>query len=145
MSEATTVTIGIVSRRDATKILFSAEIDISIDPIFRVKKALELAARGGADLQDADLRGANLQDANLRGSDLIDLGQRSDGYQFYAQIMDDGIKIKAGCRYFTLTEARGHWVDTRAGTSLGEETTAILDHAEHLVAIRFPKKTIAGN
>lgn len=96
---------------------------------------------GGANLRGAYLRGANLRSANLRGAnlgdaDIIGLGQRSDGYEFYAQIKDDTIWIIAGCRYLTISDAREHWTTTRKGTQIGEESMQLLDHAEALVRIR---------
>jgi len=158
-----TTTVNIISRWNADKILFSAEIDAALPLIGRVKAALVLAVQSGADLSEAnlsganlrgadlsganlsgaDLSGANLSGANLRGADLsgadlLCLGQRSDGYWFYAQPTEDGLKIKAGCRYFLLSEARAHWTQTRAGTALGAETMAMLDYAETLAAIRWP-------
>ena len=148
-----TTTVNIISRWNADKILFSAEIDAALPLIGRVKAALVLAVQSGADLSEAnlsganlrgaDLSGANLSGANLRGADLsgadlLCLGQRSDGYWFYAQPTEDGIKIKAGCRYFLMSEARAHWTRIRAGTALGAETMAMLDYAETLAAIRWP-------
>lgn len=97
----------------------------------------------GADLSGADMREANLAYAVMRGADLrstcvIDLGQRSDGYQFFFHLRYDGEPwVLAGCRYFPLPLAREHWDETRfAGTPLGDETRAILDHGERLMAIR---------
>ena len=92
----------------------------------------------GAYLGGADLRDANLHGANLHGANLLCLGQRSDGYWFYAQPTEYGLKIKAGCHYFLMSEARAHWTQTRAGTALGAETMAMLDYAETLAAIRWP-------
>jgi hypothetical protein len=40
--------------------------------------------------------------------------------------------ILAGCRYFTIWEAREHWTNSRGGTPLGDETMAILDHIERV-------------
>ena len=133
-----TTTVNIISRWNADKILFSAEIDAALPLIGRVKAALVLAVQSGADLSEANLSGANLRGADLSGADLLCLGQRSDGYWFYAQPTEDGIKIKAGCRYFLMSEARVHWTRIRAGTALGAETMAMLDYAETLVAIRWP-------
>jgi hypothetical protein len=107
----------------------------------------------GADLHNANLRGAdlhnaNLHNANLRGADLrgADLGKqwiiwgpvRSDNYAFFLQRLtqDSEPMVKAGCRYFTLPEARLHWQTTRGGTPLGVETFAILDCLEALAAAR---------
>ena len=63
----------------------------------------------GADLREADLRGADLTGADLRGADLIDGGQDVRGYRFIGHIGKDGLMILAGCRYYTLAEARAHW------------------------------------
>ena len=101
----------------------------------------------GANLRDADLRGAylrgaDLRDANLRGADLrgagvIDCGQRSDGYQFFIHVTaKDQPMLIAGCRYITLVEARAHWAKTRPeGQRLGDESRALLDHGERMMAI----------
>ena len=40
---------------------------------------------------------------------------------------DEGVRVKAGCRNFSIEEARKHWNDTRFGTPLGAETFAIFD------------------
>lgn len=97
----------------------------------------------GANLVDADLINANLAGANLAGANLavahaalIDGGQRSDGYRFVGWIKDGVLQIRAGCRNLSISEARAHWLATRAGTPLGDETTAILDHIEAVARIR---------
>ena len=110
---------------------------------------------GGADLRGADLRGADLGGAYLRGAYLggADLGgqwciqgpARSDGYFFtLTNFKDEGVRLKAGCRNFTLEEARKHWNETRQGTALGAETFAILDCLEAMAKARgldlTPKK-----
>jgi hypothetical protein len=117
---------------------------------------LPFANLSGADLRDTNLRGANLFDADLRGAnlsgadlsgaclsgadlihtDLIDSGRRNDGYRFIGWIKNDVLHIIAGCRNFPITEARNHWLATRSGTPLGDETTAILDHIERVAIIR---------
>jgi pentapeptide repeat protein len=67
-----------------------------------------------ANLREADLKGANLKGANLTGADLagaggyLDLGHDPRGYHFRA-ILHDGWRINAGCRWFTVAEAREHW------------------------------------
>ena len=93
----------------------------------------------GADLSGADLSGANLSGANLSGAYLYraNLGDqwiiqgptRADGYAFFLQQLTDDTEpmVKAGCRYFTLSEARTHWQETRGGTPLGVETFTIID------------------
>ena len=60
-----TVTVNIVSRWDSNKVLFSAEVDASIGERYRLRAALEIGVKRGANLGGADLGGANLSDANL--------------------------------------------------------------------------------
>ena len=93
----------------------------------------------GESLRGANLSRANLSWANLSGADLsrANLGDqwiiqgptRADGYAFFLQQLTDDTEpmVKAGCRYFTLSEARTHWQETRGGTPLGIETSAIID------------------
>jgi uncharacterized protein YjbI with pentapeptide repeats len=102
----------------------------------------------GADLSGANLSGADLSGANLSGANLYDavLGNqwiihgptRSDGYTFFLQRLtqDEMPMIKAGCRHFTISEARAHWQKTRNGTPLGSETFIILDYLESTAAAR---------
>jgi len=74
----------------------------------------------GADLRDANLRDAYLRNANLRGADLrdanlggaegiIDGGQDRRDYQFLGGLFEGALRIYAGRRSFSLTEARAHW------------------------------------
>jgi uncharacterized protein YjbI with pentapeptide repeats len=91
----------------------------------------------GANLSNADLRGAHLRGADLSGAGIIDCGQRSDGYQFFIHVTaKDQPMLIAGCRYFTLSEARKHWDKTRpTGQRLGDESRAMLDHGERMLSI----------
>jgi len=91
----------------------------------------------GADLRGAYLSGAYLSGAYLRGAGVIDCGQRSDGYQFFIHVTaKDQPMLLAGCRYFTLSEARAHWDKTRPkGQRLGDESRAMLDYGERMLAI----------
>jgi len=93
---------------------------------------------GGADLGGADLRGADLGGAYLGEQWIIQGPVRSDGYFFfYMRLKDEAEpKVRAGCRWFTMAEARTHWMTTRAGTPLGDETIAILDYLEAAAKIR---------
>jgi len=97
---------------------------------------------GGADLRGAYLRGAYLGDADLRGADLggadlVDGGQRSDGYRFIGWIKDGVLQIRAGCRNFTITEARLHWSSTDyPNEALGKESILILDRIEGTAVLR---------
>ena len=94
-----------------------------------------------ANLRDANLRGADLRYANLSGDHVIDGGQRRDGYRFVAHVGENCMMIVAGCRYFTLSQAHTHWAATRAGTDIGNETMAILDHIERIATLRGWKLT----
>jgi uncharacterized protein YjbI with pentapeptide repeats len=93
----------------------------------------------GADLTGADLTGADLRDTDLSGADLsgakgVVLGpQRSDGYLFWLTGSPAQPIVRAGCRTFTLPEARAHWTETRGETALGDETMAILLYLESQV------------
>jgi len=84
----------------------------------------------GARLTRADLTDADLTDAVLHGTTikrLLRRATRADGYEFILWDCQEGFFIAAGCRWFTLDEARQHWTATRAGTPLGDETMDILD------------------
>ena len=68
------------------------------------------AVAGGANLRGANLRGANLSGANLSGATGYRCaGWDPRGYHFRAVTFPQGIQITAGCRCFTLPEARAHW------------------------------------
>jgi uncharacterized protein YjbI with pentapeptide repeats len=98
----------------------------------------------GADLRDADLsgavlRGAVLRDAVLRDADLsgakitriLASANRGDGYTFYAfELEAGGVKIKAGCRWFTVSEFRAHILAKYPDTDKATETGDILDFIE---------------
>ena len=85
----------------------------------------------GADLRGADLRGADLREANLSGAKgIIRVGPSADGYEFFGVVRDGAVWIKAGCRWFTATDARDHWNKTRANTALGAERLAFVDCIE---------------
>ena len=64
-----------------------------------------------ANLTDADLTGANLTDANLWHTDGIIrvTGHDRRGWELFVITWEDGPRIKAGCRWFTLDEALSHW------------------------------------
>ena len=91
-----------------------------------------------ADLTHADLTGANLTDAKISGNKtvvgLLRRATRSDGYDFFLWHCQEGFYIKAGCRFFSLDEARAHWTATRGGTPLGDETQDILEMFEKTIA-----------
>ena len=142
-----------VLNRFTGAVQFTAEIECDEGASVSVKLGLAVrwAVKARANLADANLARAhlaraNLADANLAGADLaraylaraylIDGGQRSDGYRFVGSIKDGVLMISAGCRYFTLPDARSHWSSSRGGTALGDETQAILDHIERVANVR---------
>ena len=107
------------------------------------QELLDAYAKGQRYFIGANLSGANLSGANLWGADLGDQWiiqgpTRSDGYQFILQKLTSETEpmVTAGCQYFSISDARKHWTDTRGGTPLGDETFAILDCLEALAKIR---------
>jgi hypothetical protein len=73
-----------------------------------------------------------------------DAGLRLDGRRFHVFVPGGATEpiVSAGCRYFTLAEARAHWgAETYPNRSLGDETLAILDHAERVLRLRGVLKT----
>ena len=91
----------------------------------------------GAYLDGAYLDGANLDGAKLGAQWIVQGPARSDGYFFMlTNLKGEGVRVKAGCRNFTLAEARKHWKEARKGTPLGDETFAILDCLEKLAKAR---------
>jgi hypothetical protein len=88
---------------------------------------LSEANLSGANLFGANLFGANLFGANLYRANLIVGGYRSDGFCFLLYKEPDGtVKLRAGCRYFSIKEAKAHWLATRNGTQLGRESAALI-------------------
>jgi uncharacterized protein YjbI with pentapeptide repeats len=99
------------------------------------------AKLAGANLAGASLARANLADAKLAGR-IIDGGIRADGYRFLLTRTEPGEwRVKAGCRNFTLAEAREHWGASYGRTELGAEALAIIDHMVALAELReWPKE-----
>ena len=88
-------------------VLFSAAIDVSVAPRFRIRAALELGVASGARLDGARLDGARLDGARLDGASLVGarlVGASLDGARLVGARLDgasldgarlDGAKIKA--------------------------------------------------
>jgi hypothetical protein len=64
------------------------------------------------------------------------VGSRSDYYAFFIERRGNGVTLNAGCRSFSLRRAKKHWVSTRGGTPLGDESLALVAKAENL-AVRL--------
>jgi uncharacterized protein YjbI with pentapeptide repeats len=98
----------------------------------------------GADLSGAYLSGANLSGANLTGANLTGAKingepvtrcfariMRDDGYGFLAFTLEaGGVKIMAGCRWFTVADFRAHGAARYPDTNKATETLWILDAIE---------------
>ena len=95
---------------------------------------------GGANLVGANLAGAYLGGANLAGAKIHDATVRRviarvqreiDPHTFVAfELEGGGLKVMAGCRWFTLAEFRAHVADEYPDTPKAEETLAILGFIE---------------
>jgi len=85
--------------------------EVSLEGANLVDVNLRGADLRGAYLRDADLGGTDLRNAYLMRANLIDAGQDSRGYRFVG-VPTDGLRIAAGCRWFTLNEAQEHWANS---------------------------------
>ena len=144
-----TVTVNIVSRWDSNKVLFSAEVDASIGERYRLRAALEIGVKrganlSGADLGGADLGGANLSDANLSGANLsgaylsgdlrligdrpcFQLGPIGSGLRiFEAYITNQGLRLWTGCFFGTRDEFVERLNKTHGNNIHAREYTAAL-------------------
>ncbi len=113
------------------------KLGLAVKWAFKSGAYLGGAYLGGADLRGVYLGGAYLGGAYLGDQWIIQGAVRSDGYVFIlTNLKDEGVRLIAGCRNFTLLEARAHWKETRGGTPLGAETFAILDCLESMAKAR---------
>jgi len=69
---------------------------------------------------------------------------RSDGYAFSVCATPDGPRIIAGCRYFTYSEAKKHWKETRGGTQLGDESLLIVKSLKAMAKMNGLDKAVAA-
>jgi len=105
------------------------------------KHALWLARDGGG--EPADLSDADLSRANLRGTKGIYLLPVQDprGYSSPHAILcsDEEWRIRAGCRFFTIPEARAHWGETYKGNRrIGDMYLHAVDWLEKVIAEDYP-------
>jgi hypothetical protein len=124
----------------------SVTVNIECDPLASMGVKIGLAVRvghatraylAGAYLAGADLARANLAGAEIRGETVTRIvGQAvrltpGDQYTFTAFEMGaGGVKVLAGCRWFTIPEFRAHVASQYPDTDKAEETLAILDFIE---------------
>jgi uncharacterized protein YjbI with pentapeptide repeats len=125
--------------------LIGARLDrASLDGANLDSARLDRASLVGANLDGASLVGARLDGARLGNQWIVQGATRSDGYAFFLQKLtaDEEPMIKAGCRYFTLAQAKAHWTNTRRGTALGQETEIII---RSMVALACARGLIVAN
>jgi uncharacterized protein YjbI with pentapeptide repeats len=131
--------------------------------------SLRSADLGSANLRYANLSSANLSSANLRYADLssADLSSASvredkvarivaiverlnDPYRFIAMELEGGgLKVLAGCRWFTVAEFKAHVADDYPATAKAAETLDILAFISARakaagVSLKLPKPTVAA-
>ena len=99
-----------IKNRVTGAVMFTAEVDASLATAgLKLGAAIKIAVKAGANLADADLTGANLAGANLaRAKSLLDCGS-PHGWRVAVVAHADGIRIAAGCRWFTFSAAIEHW------------------------------------
>ena len=134
-----------VKNRWTGNVQFTAEIECDESAAYSIKLGLAVkwAVNARANLAGAYLAGANLADAYLADANqindrIIDAGIRSDGYRFLLTRTEPGeFRIKAGCRNFTVSEAKAHWDSSRPkGEPLGDETRLIIKHMLAIAKMR---------
>ena len=109
-------TVAFVAERAATMREAAEQAVKSLADLTRAN--LTRANLTGANLTRADLYGADLTGANLYGADLTGaVGVHYatiglvDGWMMTLTLTTEGLRISAGCRYFSFPEAREHWSD----------------------------------
>ena len=94
----------------------------------------------GADVYKADFSGADFYKADFSGANfygvegILHVGP-VDGWDMYAVRWDDGPRIKAGCRWFTVSEAREWWGKGGAAGNKPEHGPLMLAGLEALLAL----------
>ena len=94
----------------------------------------------GADFSRANFSRANFSGASFYGANffgvegILHVGP-VDGWDMYAVRWDDGPRIKAGCRWFTVSEARKWWGKGGAPGNKPEHGPLMLAGLEALLAL----------
>jgi len=134
-----------IKSRFSGEVQFTAEIecDENAERSIKVGLAVKWAFETDADLMGANLRGANLWGADLWGANLRGAkgvaASHFDvrGYVGIAYVFENKIKINAGCRNFTISEARAHWGSSDYGDKQrGAEWLAWVDFIEKVLTAR---------
>ena len=88
-----------------------------------------------ANCSRADFSGADFSRANFFGVEGILHVGPVDGWDMYAVRWDDGPRIKAGCRWFTVSEAREWWGKGGAPGNKPEHGPLMLAGLDALLAL----------
>ena len=143
-----TVTVEIKSRWNEG-VLFRAEVDASTDASLRVRAAVEIAVKSGADLTGACLDGANLAGAHLAGAYLSGaylsgadleggeklIGERpllqigpigSAARYFVAYNTDKGLRLRTGCFFGSREQFEARLSTTHGDNLHAQEYRAAL-------------------
>ena len=120
--------------------LVGANLDgARLDGARLVGASLDRASLDRASLVGARLVGASLVGALVCGEKvtrLLAIATRLDGYTFYAfELGEGGVKINAGCRWFTPAEFRAHVAKSYPGTKKADETLSIIAHIERMIEV----------
>lgn len=147
MTMTTTVPVEIRSR--GGDVLFAAEVDASIgEPSRRLKAAVEMAVKGGANLDGAHLDGAYLGGANLDGAETL-TGSRpilqvgpigSASRWLVAYVTTAGLRLRAGCFFGTREEFVARLADTHGDNIHAQEYLAALALIDVHAALWAPKE-----
>lgn len=92
---------------------------------------LHMADLYGADLRRSNLLGADLSEAYLPNANLtgaigvVCAGTDRRGYRFIGVKHEDGWRVAAGCRWFTISEAIEHWTKKDNKDALSRVNTII--------------------
>ena len=127
----------------AATTLEGVKLGLAVSVAVGRKESLIGASLSGANLNMANLNGASLNMASLNGASLY--GEtiircfarvpRDDGYTLLAmQLEAGGVKIAAGCRWFTVAEFRAHVASSYPGEPKAVETLWILSSIEQRAA-----------
>jgi hypothetical protein len=112
---------------------------------------LERVAFIDLQLGNVDFRGANMNHVNFNdgarfagAKGIVEGGTRRDGYRFWGWVCkEEGLKIRAGCRNFTLEQAHSWWGRDHRGSKLAAESMLIVEsiqkRAELLGLLKKPE------
>ena len=123
-----TTTVEIKSRWDGS-VLFSAQVDASINDGLKIKAAVEIAVKAGAYLDGANLDGAYLDDKSALTGDrpIMQIGPiGSDSRYFIAYLTTTGLRLRAGCFFGTRDQFVAKLESEHGNNIHGQEYRAAL-------------------